>query len=106
MAHPHWLALYCIGWFCSAAASVALGEVPRNNAPDKDTLQAVLHRDHTHAEGNAWQTAGFRDEAIEGWLDKLLAKITTAAEIPPLKLPVRLSDVSAPNGPAQAGPAR
>ena len=101
MTHANWLACCLISCWWAAAVQSARGEVPRNSAPDKDTLQAVLDRIHTHAEGNAWQTAGFRDEAIEGWLDKLLAKVTTAAEIPPLKLPVRLSDVSAPKDPGR-----
>jgi hypothetical protein len=103
MAHRHWLALYFIGCFWSAAGGLARGEVPRNNVPDKDTLQAVLDRIHTHAEGNAWQNAGFRDEAIEGWLDKLLAKVAAAAETPNLKLPVRLAEVSVPNGQVPQG---
>ena len=106
MAHPHWPGFVV----CVPAGSVQRRPVlpwakfPGTTRRTRTRCRRCSTCIHTHAEGNAWQTAGFRDEAIEGWLDKLLAKITTAAEIPPLKLPVRLSDVSAPNGPALGRP--
>lgn len=77
----------------SLLLAAAQADEPRNLSPQKDTLQAVLDRIKQHAAGEAWKQPGFKDDAIEAWLDKLLGLIAIATEINDLKLPVRLADV-------------
>ena len=78
-------------------ASRGAADVPQGIA-GQDTLQNVLDRIHEHAGGEAWKKEGWRDEAIEGWLEKLVAKVAKAAEFPELKLPVHLADVRSAEG--------
>lgn len=73
-------------------ASPAAADDPKL-PPPQGQLQAVLERIRQHAAIDAWKQPGFKDDAIEAWLDKLLASIGKAAEIQDLKLPVRLKDV-------------
>lgn len=73
----------------------ARAEVPRKPPPPGDTLQAVLDRIHNHAAGEAWKEPGWKDDAIEAWLDKLVGSVAKAADLPDLKLPVRFVDVKA-----------
>jgi len=96
MVRSHWLRwiLSCCLW--TMLAGSLCGEVPRNTAPEKGTLQAVLDRIHNHAAGDAWRKEGWRDDAIESYLDKLVASIAVATENKDLKLPVRLADVKPP----------
>lgn len=68
-------------------------EVPRKPPPPGDTLQAVLDRIHNHAAGEAWKEPGWKDDAIEAWLDKLVGSVAKAADLPDLKLPVRFADM-------------
>lgn len=78
---------------CLLPAISAAADDPKLPPAQKDTLQAVLDRIKQYAAGEAWKQPGFKDDAIEGWLDKLVASIGKGAEIPDLKLPVRLADV-------------
>jgi hypothetical protein len=83
-----------IAWIAVLAfGAPALAEVPKNAPPQKDSLQAVLDRIQTHAEEGGWRRDGWKDEAIEAWLDKLVGQVAAAAERPQLKLPVRHADV-------------
>ncbi|HEX5104198.1 MAG TPA: hypothetical protein VFV87_10330 [Pirellulaceae bacterium] len=68
-------------------------EVPRLAPPVKDTLQEVLDRIHHHAASDEWQKEGWKDTAIEAWLDKLIAAIAKGTDRPGFQLPVRLADV-------------
>ena len=79
----------------SLLAGIARGEIPRKDPSPGDTLQAVLDRIHNHAAGEAWKEPGWKDDAIEAWLDKLVGSVAKAAEIADLKLPVRLAEVKA-----------
>ena len=63
--------------------------------PATQPLQAVLDRIRNHAAGDKWRNVGFEDAAIEAWLDKLVGSLATAADMPDLKVPVRLADVQA-----------
>ena len=58
-------------------------------------LQAVLDRIRNHAADGKWRQDGFADPLIEAWLDKLVGSIAAAADMPDLKVPVRLADVQA-----------
>jgi len=80
---------------CLLPAISAAADDPKQPPPQKDTLQAVLDRIKQHASGNAWKQPGFKDEAIEAWLDKLVGSIAKAADFPDLQLPVRQKDVKA-----------
>jgi len=71
-------------------------------APMLQPLQAVLDRIHNHAAGDKWRQDGFADSLIEDWLEQLVGSIATAADLPDLKLPVRLADVQAAD-PAPGG---
>jgi hypothetical protein len=71
----------------------AATEVPRATLPQQETLQSVLDRIHTLAAGDAWKQEGFRDETIEKWVEVVVSKVAKAAEMPELKLPVRMADV-------------
>jgi len=105
MKRCHLLSLAAILSFCVVASTRA--DEPRNLPPQKDTLQAVLDRIKQHAAGDAWKQPGFKDDAIEAWLDKLVASIAKATERPELKLPLRLKDVAPGQPQAQArGPSR
>jgi hypothetical protein len=90
--------------FVAAYATLAIGsvlaEVPRKSPPPGDTLQAVLDRIRNHAANDAWKQPDWKDETIEAWLDKLVGSVAKAAELPDLKLPVRMADVT-PGDPAQ-----
>jgi hypothetical protein len=77
----------------SLFAEYVRAEIPRKVPPADDTLQAVLDRVHKHAESDAWKEPGFRDDAIEAWLDKLVGSVAKAANLPDLKLPTRFADV-------------
>src|SRR5947209_2576645 len=78
----------------AAAVTVpgARGEIPRTSAPP-DTLQMVLDRIHIHASNDKWKEGGFKDELIEKWLDRIIGAVAKAADVPDLKLPVRLATV-------------
>ena len=88
---------FLVGWLWLASGRPLLAEVPQNAPPQKDTLQAVLDRIHDHAAGDAWQKEGWKDDAIEAYLDKLVATIAAATENKDLKLPVRRADVKPPD---------
>ena len=79
-------------FLCLLPAICAAADEPRD-APPQKTLQGVLDRIKVHASSDAWKQLGFKDEAIEAWLDKLVGSIAQAAERPDLKLPVRLKEV-------------
>lgn len=81
-----WIAVLVIG-------APALADVPNNAPPQNDTLQTILDRIRTHAASHTWEKEGWKDEAIEAYLDKLLATIAAATQSKDLKLPVRLADV-------------
>jgi hypothetical protein len=86
-------------WAAATGAVMALGvavacaEIPRAGLPQNMTLQSVLDRIHDHASNETWKQAGFQDEHIEAWLDRLVGSVAKAAEFPELTLPVRLSGV-------------
>jgi hypothetical protein len=99
-----------IGWckprvlgcaFCAVGAVF----VSMQSLAAQDTLQPILDRIHRHAAQADWKQAGWKDEAIEGWLDNLTSTFAKAAELPGLKLPVRFADVTpgviAPDGAQQ-----
>jgi hypothetical protein len=77
----------------------ARAEVPRKPPPPGDTLQAVLDSIHNHAAGEAWKEPGWKDAAIEAWLDKLVGSVAKAADYPDLKLPMRFANVKAGDQP-------
>ena len=77
----------------AVSSSAALADDPKLPPPQKDMLQAVLDRIRQHAAGEAWKQPGFKDDAIEAWLDKLLGSIAKATDIADLKLPVRFKDL-------------
>ncbi len=82
----------------AAGATAARGDIPQVDRK-QDTLQAVLDRIHEHAANENWKQGGFTDEAIEKWLDKVVASVARAANFPDLKVPVRLAEVK-PSSPA------
>src|SRR5262245_55835226 len=75
-----------------AAASMATAVAQQPAAPPPRSLQSVLDRVHQHAANGAWQAPGWRDEAIEGWLEQAVGSIAKAAGDPRFKLPVRMAD--------------
>jgi len=81
------------------AANYVLAEVPRKDPAPGDTLQAVLDRIRNHASDDTWKEPGWKDEAIEAWLDKLIGSVAKAAEMPDLKLPVRMAGLTAGDQP-------
>jgi hypothetical protein len=83
-----------------ATGGLARGEIPREPPAQGDTLHAVLDRIHEYAQDEKWRQGGWQDEKIEAWLDKLVAAVARAAELPELKLPVRQADVQ-PSDPAR-----
>jgi len=97
MFGPRWFGRGWAGWLWLATVLPAFAEVPKNAPPEKDTLQAVLDRIHNHAAGDAWKQPGWKDDAIQAYLDKLVAAISVAGEIKDLKVPVRLADVKPPD---------
>lgn len=87
---------------CLLPAILAAADDPQLPPPGRDTLQAVLDRIKVHAASGAWKQPGFKDDAIEAWLDKLVGSIARAAERPDLKLPLRMKDVAPGEPQAQA----
>ena len=81
MVGPRWFGRGWAGCLLLAAAWPALAEVPKNARPEKDSLQAILDRIHNHASGDAWQQPGWKDDAIQAYLDKLVARVAVATEI-------------------------
>jgi hypothetical protein len=80
---------------------VVRAEIPREPPPaQENTLQAVLDRIHEHAKDEAWRQGGWQDEKIEKWLDKLVGAIAKGADLPDLKVPVRLAELQ-PADPAR-----
>ncbi len=95
----------CVVIFLAATATAVRGDIPQID-PKQGTLQAVLDRIHAHAANDAWKQGGFTDEAIEKWLDKLVASVSTAANFPELKVPARLANVKPPPPANPMAPAR
>lgn len=93
-----WLAT--LGVLVAFSPRIGWADAPRIPPPDKDSLQQVLNHIREHADSGAWQNEGWRDEAIESWLDKLIASVAKGAELSDLKLPVRFADVK-PADPAR-----
>src|SRR5947208_2661940 len=97
-----WLVLLIL---IGISATATRAEIPRIDLK-QDTLQAVLDRIHDHAANDAWKQGGFKDDAIEKWLERLVGSVAKAAEFPELKLPVRLTDVKPPPPENPAGKPR
>src|SRR5262245_64288179 len=93
MKTPSLLRTTLIAAILALFSCTALADDPKLPPPQKDTLQAVLDRIRQHAAGDSWKQPGFKDDAIEAWLDKLLGSIAKATDVADLKLPVRLKDV-------------
>src|SRR5262249_9118363 len=85
-----WPAIFVL---IALTGQVLRADDPKLAPPQKDTLQAVLDRIKQHAAGDAWKQSGFKDDAIEAWLDKLVGSIAKAADFPELKAPVRIKEV-------------
>jgi hypothetical protein len=83
------------GWLLLGGWPAGDASAQQAAAPEPQPLQAVLDRIHIHAAGDKWRQDGFADPLIEAWLDKLMGSLAAAAEMPDLKLPVRLADVQA-----------
>src|SRR5262245_33678958 len=75
---------------CAALVPVLFAE----ESPKAAILQDILDRIHQHAATDAWRQQGWKEEAIEAWLDGATAAIRKAAQRPNLKLPVRIADVA------------
>src|SRR5262245_56978983 len=70
------LPAFVLTYLCCAVAAIAAGEAIN---PDHVTLQTILSRVHEHAGTKEWRsTAGWKDEQLESWLEKLTGKIAAA----------------------------
>jgi hypothetical protein len=86
---------------CLTTPGTWAADLPRGVELPIDPLEEVFERIRGHAAGDAWQKEGWKDERIEAWLEKLVSTIASGADLPELKLPVRLADVRPPANPRQ-----